>query len=78
MAYFSEIRSQVTNSSFFLPILKVVYQMEILIGRDSITMYLNLVYYIFDELYLLVYYNFEMYYTSTYIGTMYDSMVIDL
>ena len=75
MAYFSEIWSQVTNSSFFLPILKV-YQMEILIGRDSITMYL--IYYIFDELYLLVYYNFEMYYTSTYIGTMYDSMVIDL
>ena len=61
MAYFSEIWSQVTNSSFFLPILKVVYQMEILIGRDSI-MYSNLVYYIFDELYLLVYYNFEMYY----------------
>ena len=51
--------------------------MEILIGRDSI-MYSNLVYYIFDELYLLVYYNFEMYYTSTYIGKMYDSMVIDL
>ena len=50
--------------------------MEILIGRDSITMYL--IYYIFDELYLLVYYNFEMYYTSTYIGKMYDSMVIDL
>ena len=76
MAYFSEIWSQVTNSSFFLPILKV-YQMEILVGRDSI-MYSNLVYYIFDELYLLVYYNFEMYYTSTYIGKMYDSMVIDL
>ena len=36
MAYFSEIWRQVTNSSFFLPILKV-HQMEILIGRDSIT-----------------------------------------